>query len=46
MSVILTQTGAFLTAITTNAVTLSLVTIVIAGTIGRFAFKTVKRFIH
>lgn len=46
MSVILTQTGAFLTAITANTVTLSIVTVMIAGTIGRFAFKTVKRFIH
>lgn len=46
MSIILTQVGAFLTAITTNAVTLGIVTVMIAGTIGRFAFKTVKRFIH
>lgn len=46
MTQILTQTGAFMTAITANAVTLSLVTVMIAGVIGRFAFKTVKRFIH
>lgn len=46
MTAILTQVGAFLTAITGNAVTLSIVAVMIAGTIGRFAFKTVKRFIH
>lgn len=46
MTTILTQVGSFLEAVTSNAVTLSIVTVMIAGTIGRFAFKTVKRFIH
>lgn len=46
MTAILTQVGAFLTAITGNAATLAIVAVMIAGTIGRFAFKTVKRFIH
>lgn len=46
MTAILTQVGAFLTAITGNVVTLSIVTVMIAGTIGRFAFKTIKSFIH
>lgn len=46
MTTILTQVGAFLTAITANGVTLGIAAIMIAGVIGRFAFKTVKRFIH
>lgn len=46
MTTILTQVGAFLTAITGNAVTMAIVAVMVAGTIGRFAFKTVKRFIH
>lgn len=46
MSDILTQVGSFMTAITTNAVTFGIVAIMVAGAIGRFAFKTVKRFIH
>lgn len=46
MTAILTQVGAFLTAITGNTATLAIVAVMIAGTIGRFAFKTVKRFIH
>lgn len=46
MTTILSQVGSFLGAVTTNAVTLSIVAVMIAGTIGRFAFKTVKRFIH
>lgn len=43
---ILTQIGSFMTAITDNAVTFGIVTVMIAGAVGRLAFKTVKRFIH
>lgn len=46
MSAILAQIGAFLGAVTTNGVTFGIVTLMIAGAIGRFAFKTIKRFIH
>lgn len=46
MTTILSQVGEFLTAITGNTVTLSIVAVMVAGTIGRFAFNTVKRFIH
>lgn len=46
MSDILTSVGTFLTAVTGNAVTFGIVAIMIAGAIGRFAFKTIKRFIH
>lgn len=46
MAQILTQIGSFMEAITGNAVTFSIVTVMIAGAVGRLAFKTVKRFIH
>lgn len=46
LSDILTEIGSFMTAITTNSVTFGIVTVMIAGAIGRLAFKTVKRFIH
>lgn len=46
LSAILTQIGSFLTAVTANGVTFGIVTVMIAGAIGRLAFKTIKRFIH
>lgn len=46
LSVILTSVETFLTAVTGNAVTFGIVTVMIAGAIGRFAFKAIKRFIH
>ena len=46
MSDILTEVGSFMTAMTGNTVTFGIITVMIAGAIGRLAFKTVKRFIH
>lgn len=46
MTAILTNVGSFLEAVTGNAVTFGIVTVMIAGAVGRFAFKTIKRFIH
>lgn len=46
MTTILSEVGSFITALTGNPVTLSILAVMIAGTIGHFAFKTVKRFIH
>lgn len=46
MTSILNDVGSFMTAITTNTVTFGIVTVMIAGAIGRLAFKTVKRFIR
>lgn len=46
MSDILSEVGSFMTAITTNSVTFGIVAVMVAGAIGRLAFKTVKRFIH
>lgn len=46
MSDILSSVGSFMAAVTGNAVTFGIVTVMIAGAIGRFAFKTIKRFIH
>lgn len=46
LNLILTQISAFLTGIASNGVTLGIVCFMIAGVIGRLAFKTIKRFIH
>lgn len=46
LTLILNQISAFLTGIVSNGVTLGIVAIMIAGAIGRLAFKTIKRFIH
>lgn len=46
MTSILTDIGSFLGAVTTNGVTFGIVTVMIAGVIGRLAFRTIKRFIH
>ena len=46
LSAILTDVGSFMTAVTANGVTFGIVTVMIAGAIGRLAFKTIKRFIH
>lgn len=46
MSAMLTQIGSFLDAVTTNGVTFGIVAVMIAGAIGRLAFRTIKRFIH
>lgn len=46
MSDILSSVGTFMTAVTGNTVTFGIVTVMIAGAIGRFAFRTIKRFIH
>lgn len=46
LNLILSQIGSFLNALAGNGVTLGIIAIMIAGTIGRLAFKTIKRFIH
>lgn len=46
MTEVMTGIGDFMTAIIGNASMLSVVGVMIAGVIGRLAFKTVKGFIH
>lgn len=43
---VMTGIGDFMTAIIGNAQMLTVVGVMIAGVIGRLAFKTVKGFIH
>lgn len=46
MTQVMSGIGDFMTAIIGNAQMLTVVGVMIAGVIGRLAFKTVKGFIH